>query len=107
MGWVEKYQETGKIDRHSRQPISYKVKKEHVNFMIHEIRKNKTITIYDLIEKLKEKFNGLSLSNMHVHRIIRDNNITLKITRLRHEPVKRFGKDIDINKNKKPLKNYL
>ena len=35
---------------------------------------------------------------MHVHRIIKDNNITLKITRIRHEPVKRFGKDIDINK---------
>ena len=35
---------------------------------------------------------------MHVHRIVKDNNITLKITRIRHEPVKRFGKDIDINK---------
>jgi hypothetical protein len=35
---------------------------------------------------------------MHVHRIVKDNNITLKITRIRHEPVKRFGKNIDINK---------
>ena len=26
-----------------------------------------------------------------------DNNITLKLTRIRHEPVKRFGKDININ----------
>ena len=34
---------------------------------------------------------------MHVHRIIKNNNITLKITRIRHEPVKRFGKDININ----------
>jgi len=29
--------------------------------------------------------------------VIKDNNITLKITRVRHEPTKRFGKDIDIN----------
>ena len=29
--------------------------------------------------------------------MIKDNNITLKITRVRHEPTKRFGKDIDIN----------
>jgi hypothetical protein len=35
---------------------------------------------------------------MHVHRIVKDNNITLGITRIRHEPVKRFGKNIDINK---------
>ena len=34
---------------------------------------------------------------MHVHRIVKDNNITLKITCIRHEPVKRFGKDININ----------
>jgi len=29
------------------------------------------------------------------------NNISLKLTRIRHEPVKRFGKDIDINNNLK------
>lgn len=30
--------------------------------------------------------------------IVNDNNITLKITRIRHEPNKHFGKDININK---------
>jgi len=35
---------------------------------------------------------------MTYNRIIHDNNITLKLTRIRHEPNKRFGKDIDINK---------
>jgi len=39
------------------------------------------------------------LNKSHINRIIKDNNITLKITRIRHEPVKRFGKDIDINAN--------
>ncbi len=29
--------------------------------------------------------------------MINDNNITLKLTRIRLEPVKRFGKDININ----------
>ena len=29
--------------------------------------------------------------------VIKDNNITLKITRLRHEPEKRFGKPVNIN----------
>ena len=39
------------------------------------------------------------MNKSHINRIIKDNNITLKITRIRHEPVKRFGKDIDINVN--------
>jgi len=40
---------------------------------------------------------------MHLHRIIKDNNITLKLTRLRHEPIKRFGKKINI---KSKLKEF-
>jgi hypothetical protein len=50
---------------------------------------------------LKNKYPDAQLSQSHLHRIIRDNNITLKLTRIRHEPVKRFGKDIDINNNLK------
>ena len=30
-------------------------------------------------------------------RVINDNNITLKLIRIRQEPIKRFGKDININ----------
>ena len=51
----------------------------------------------DLLGKLKEKYPTLTLSRFHLSRIVRDNNITLKITRIRHEPTKRFGKEIDIN----------
>ena len=97
MRWVEKYEKEGEIKRQSRKPVAYKVCKEHVKFLLDEITKNKTITMSELMLKLKEKFN-VSLSRFHINRIINDNNITLKITRIRHEPVKRFGKDIDINK---------
>jgi len=48
---------------------------------------------------LKNKYPDVDLNKSHINRIIKDNNITLKITRIRHEPVKRFGKDIDINAN--------
>ena len=44
----------------------------------------------DILQKVKEKVSRYS-SN-----IVRDN--TLKLTRFRHEPAKRFGKDININK---------
>ena len=99
MRWVNKYKKDGKITGYERRPKAYKVHKEHVSFLLDEIKKNKTITIEDLLHLLKNKYPDLVLNKSHVSRIIHDNNITLKMTRIRHEPTKRFGKDIYINKN--------
>jgi transposase len=99
MRWVDKYKKDGELTGYNRIPKAYKVHKEHVEFLLQEIKKNKTITIDDLLHLLKNKYPTLDLNKSHIHRIIRDNNITLKMTRIRHEPIKRFGKDIDINKN--------
>lgn len=93
--WVEKYNNEGEIKRHNRNPVAYKVRKEHVKFMLDEIKKNKTITMSELKEKIKYKFD-IELSRFHINRLVRNNNVTLKITRIRHEPNKRFGKDIHI-----------
>ena len=101
MRWVQKYQNEGKITGYERTPKAYKVSKEHVSFLLEQIKKNKTITIEDLLYLLENIFPDLHLNKSHIHRIINDNNITLKLTRIRHEPVKRFGKDIDINNNLK------
>ena len=92
MRWVDKYQETGNVERHNRKPKAYKVHKEHIKFLLNEIKKNKTITMEDLQVKLKLSFPELNITRRHIGRIIRDNNITLKITRIRHEPNKRYGK---------------
>jgi transposase len=86
MRWVERYEEENSIKRHNREPIAYKVSKENVKYIIEQLKK-KTITINDLLAKLKEKFPNLDLSKMHVHRIIKDNNITLKFTRIQHKPI--------------------
>ena len=99
MRWVDKYKKDGEITGYNRITKVYKVHKEHVDFLLQEIKKNKTITIDDLLHLLKNKYPTSDLNKSHIHRIIRDNNITLKMTRMRHEPIKRFGKDIDINKN--------
>ena len=40
----------------------------------------------ELLTKLKTKYPDLTLSRVHLGRIVRDNNITLKQTRLRHVP---------------------
>ena len=99
MRWVDRYENDGNVDIHYRKPIAYKVKKEHIDFLLQELNKNKTITIEDLLYLLKNKYPDVDLNKSHINRIIKDNNITLKITRIWHEPVKRFGKDIDINVN--------
>jgi transposase len=97
MRWVKRYKKDGNVNIHYRKPIAYKVKKEYVKFLLDEIKKNKTITLYELTEKLKETYKDFDLSTTQIFRVINDNNITLKLTRIRHEPTKRFGKDIDIN----------
>ena len=97
MRWVERYNKEGNVDIHYRKPVAYKVKKEYVKFLLVEINKNKTITLQELQQKLKDKYKNANISTMQLFRVVRDNNITLKLTRIRHEPVKRFGKDIDIN----------
>jgi hypothetical protein len=50
-----------------------------------------------LLVKLKDKFKNIDLSRRHISNLIKDNNHSLKLTRLRHEPEKRFGKEININ----------
>jgi transposase len=102
--WTTRYAKDKTIKRYNRKPISYKVKKTHVKFILNEVNKNKTITMDDLLSNLKSKYPTLKISRYHVNRIINDNNYSLKLTRIRHEPILRFGKPIEIN-NK--LKNII
>ena len=97
MRWVEKYNDTKEIKRKIRKYIAYKVKKEYVEFFKDKIKKDKTITMSDLTSKLNKKFNE-NLSKSQISNVIKDNNITLKQTKLRHEPNTRYKKPIDINK---------
>ena len=48
-------------------------------FLLQELNKNKTITIEDLLYLLKNKYPDVDLNKSHISRIIKDNNITLKI----------------------------
>ena len=73
-----------------------KLKKEHIKFILEELKNNKTIIIEDLLTKLKNKYSKLNITIRHISRIIKENYISLKLTKIRHEPIKRFGKDINI-----------
>jgi len=100
MRWVKKFNNTNEIKRKKRKYIAYKIKKEYIKFIKETIKDNKTITMNDLTIKLNKKFNE-KFSRSHITSVVRDINITLKQTRLRHIPKTRFRKPVDINKQLK------
>ena len=103
MRWVNKYKTTNTIKRKNRTYKSYKVNKQQVDYIIQTINNDKTITMKDLLYKIKLKYPEFNISERHLLRIVNDNNITLKQTRFRHEPNKRYGKTINI---KDKLKSF-
>jgi hypothetical protein len=86
--------------------MSYKVKQVHVKYILEKIKVNKTITMDDLLIEVKEKFKDLDITSRHLSRIIKYNNISLKLTHIRHEPNKRFCKDKNIKDFYKEVKKY-
>ena len=96
MRWVDKYKSTNNITRKKRDYTSYKITNSHISFIKQQLKQNKTITINELLVKLKTKYPDLTLSRVHLGRVVRDNNITLKQTRLRHIPKTRYKKPIVI-----------
>jgi hypothetical protein len=54
MRWVEKYNDEGEIKRHDRPPVAYKINKNEVKYILDEIKKNKTITMEELLIKVNE-----------------------------------------------------
>jgi transposase len=85
MRCVKQYTTDGEITGYERKPIATKVRKERVDFLLNEINKRKTMTMEDLLAKLKEKHPDAHITREHLTRVVRDNNITLKIARVRHE----------------------
>ena len=69
MRWVERYQNEGNVNIHYRKPVAYKVKKEYVKLLVDEINKNKTITLHELNQKLKDKYKDVNLSTTQIFRI--------------------------------------
>ena len=54
--WIDRFQDEDEIKRHNREPISYKVDKEHINYAIRILRSNEQITMIDLNKILRDQF---------------------------------------------------
>ena len=94
--WIYRYKEEGSIKRHKRLPISYKVTKKQVKYILKELKENEKITMKALTSKFKKKFPDTELSRRHIGRIIRDNDKTRKRTKHFHYPSVRYGRHTNL-----------
>ena len=76
MTWVDK--SNNNITRKKRNYTSYKITNSHISFIKQQFKDNKTITLDELLSKLKTKYPELTLARDHFGRVVRDINITLK-----------------------------
>lgn len=97
MRWVDRFEDEGTVERRPRPSIANKVEQRHVNFILKRVKQRPAITMKDLHVEVLERFRDLDISRVHVGNIVRDNNVTLKRSRVRHEPTHRYGKEININ----------
>ena len=108
--WIDRFQDENKIKRHNREPISYKVNKEHVDYAIRILRSNEQITMVDLNKILRDQFEDFDITPQHLGQILRDNNKTRKRSRKEHFPETRYGRSIDkqseLNKFYKKVDEY-
>ena len=59
--WVDKYKSTNNITRKKRDYKAYKISNSHISFIKQQLKQNKTITMDELLAKLKTKYPDLTL----------------------------------------------
>ena len=106
MRWVDKYKKYGKITGYERTPKAYKVHKEHVDFLLQEIKQNKTITIEDLLLLLKNKYPDVELKENIINTITNiPKDKYRNIIKGAYEGLEKYVSNK--NKTRKIKKNYL
>ena len=94
--WLQNKNNNKPFSRKIRKYESYKVRAIHVNYVIKMLEKEPTITMPNLLNKLKKKFTDCNISIRHLTRVVRENNYTRKRTRIRHYPESRYRKPINL-----------
>jgi len=102
--WVERYDKNKHVNRKTRKLGSYKLEKQHIQFIKETLRKHSDIQMNILHELLKNKFPKLYISRQYLSDIIRDNNITRKRATFKHFPKTYRG---NIRNEQKELKEFF
>ena len=91
--WLDEYKKDGNLERKKQIYYSYKIEEKHVKYILKVVKNNQSITNPHLLDKLKSKYPDIKISERHIGRIIRENNLTRKRTRRRHFPEKEEVKE--------------
>lgn len=102
--WVERYDKNKNVNRKTRKLGSYKLEKQHIQFIKETLRKHSDIQMNFLHELLKAKFPKLDISRQYLSDIIRDNNITRKRATFKHFPKTYRG---NVRNEQKELKDFF
>lgn len=94
--WVLRYQTEKTITRKDRSYVAYKVHQKHVQKARELLRKDPTITMKQITERIKDEFDDFDVTPQWFGEVLRDNNLTRKRTRINHQPEKRYNKEINI-----------
>ena len=92
--WVQRYLITGTVQNKQRKEGSYKVKRTHVLFIKNLIKEKPDIFLWQILEQLNEK-HKIKISKSHLINIIKYLNLTYKKFYENHNPITRFGKEIN------------
>ena len=95
--WIKRFDEEKSLDRKNKDAVSYKITHIQVKYLLKLVKQYPTYSIRLLWNKMHEKFENFDISESQVRRVIRDNNITRKRTRVRHYPDTRYNKPINLN----------
>lgn len=105
--WVKRYLETGSVDNIPRPEGSYKVKKQHVEYIMKLINIKPTVTLSDILAHFHKKFKELTISKTHLFNIIKFANLTYKKIQIKHVPDTRYSKPIDYDDEYKKFYNKI
>ena len=93
--WVRRYLETGSTKNKPRKDGSYKVRQKYVDYILLLIKNKPTITLTDILGYFHKKFKNITLSKVHLSRIIENADLTYKKVQRTHKPDTRYNKPIN------------
>ena len=93
--WVQRFQQTGSVERFNKQSMSYKLTAEHVKFAKEYIDKHPTAFLKKLTTVMRNKFNDFDITEQWLGKVLKVNDITRKHVRKYHSPYYRYGKVVD------------
>ena len=104
--WVNRFKINGNIKRHKTVKEKYKITPEIEKFIIDIVKKQTTITLWELSKLVDEKYN-IKLSDGSIYNILKQHKITRKRLRTKYYPEKKIGQEKnDLNKFYIELSKY-